>query len=608
MNEGHLTIKSTLLSVPEASGIYQMLGDKGEILYIGKAKNLKNRLKNYISTQLTTRIINLVSKITAIEYITTSNESEALLLESRLIKKHQPKYNVLLKDDKSFPYIKARFDHGFPQIIKYRGKITKEGQYFGPFANVGEVNRVLTFLQKTFKLRNCTDNYFAGRKRPCLQYQIGRCSAPCVGKISEADYNASVNEALAFLKGNNIELQKDLAKQMAAASSNEDYEKAAFIRDKIKSLSYIQTESDNHISILHSTDVIAAVEASGIICISVSFYRFGNFYGHKLFFMDVEVDNSTSLSSRPLCAEAISSFIGTFYQDIPIPEEIIISHIIEDNDLILKALEQIHGISTKITIPTKGLKKSLINKAEESANEGLKQKVKNEGVSRQIYEEIAEVFHLTQIPERIEIYDNSHISGTSAVGAFVVAAPGGFQKKEYRCYNMENKIGDDYAMLREVLVRRLGKLKNSDSKRPDLMLIDGGKGQLSVAIEVMNKLEIDIPVSAIAKGADRNAGRETFYLPSGEEFTFDRNKPLMKYLQILRDEAHRFAITSHRKKRAKAMNISSLDDIADIGPARKKALLSYFGSIYAIKSASVEEIAKVPGVSRALAKVILEGL
>jgi len=596
MNEGHIIIKNTLVSAPDAPGIYQMFGGEGEILYIGKAKNLKNRLKNYISNQLTTRIMHLISNVRKLEYITTLNESEALLLESRLIKKHQPKYNVLLKDDKSFPYIKLRSDHDFPQIIKYRGKVTKDSQYFGPFANVGEVNRVLTFLHKTFKLRNCTDNYFAERKRPCLQYQIGRCSAPCVGKISKDDYQVSINEATQFLKGNNLQLQKNLSKQMDEASRDEDYEQAASIRDKIKNLSYIQTESDNHISILHSADVIAAVATSGIICISVSFYRFGQFYGHKLFFTS-ESENDISI--------ALSSFIGTFYQDIPIPDEIIISQTIEDEELILTALQQIHNISTKITVPTKGGKKSLVKKAEETAHDGLMQKVKHDGVSKQIYDEIAEVFHLPKAPGRIEIYDNSHIMGTSAIGAFVVAGVSGFQKREYRYYNVENTIGDDYAMLREVLTRRLSKLREDDGKKPDLILIDGGKGQLSVAIDVMHKLEIDIPVAAIAKGAQRNAGRETFYLPSGEEFTFDRNKPLMKYLQILRDEAHNFAITTHRKKRARAMNISSLDEVADIGPVKKKALLSHFGSIDAIKSASIEEIAKVPGISKALAKAIL---
>ena len=644
MSEGYNILKSVLVSAPEAPGIYQMFGVTGEILYVGKAKNLKNRLKNYISNNLTTRIIHLVTNIKKVEYITTSNEADALLLESRLIKQHQPKYNVLLKDDKSFPYIKARFDHEFPQLIKYRGKITKDAEYFGPFANIGEVNKVLTFLHKTFKLRNCSDSYFAGRKRPCLQYQIGRCSAPCVGKISVEGYKESVNEALEFLKGNNVQLQKNLAKQMEKASAQEDYEKAAVIRDKIKSLSYIQTEGDNHIALLHDIDVVAAVEEAGIVCVSVSFYRGGHFYGHKLVYADSEegaslrggrhprickansgissyesdakssVAHEVLRSPNPLreseddATDAISSFLSTFYQSMPLPAEIIISHDIEDKDLITQALSQIHGTKTEITLPMKGLKKSLLTRAEASAREGLQQKVKNDGVNKQIYEEMAAAFHLPTSPERIEIYDNSHIMGTSAIGAFVVASQKGFQKKEYRYYNVENKIGDDYAMLREVLMRRLVKLKNGEGVRPDLLLIDGGKGQLSTAIDVMAKLNIDVPVVAIAKGPERNAGREVFYLPSGEEFTFDRNKPLMKYLQILRDEAHRFAIMTHRKKRARAMGVSSLDDIADIGPARKKALLGYFGSLEAIKAASVEEIAKVPGISKALAKEILSQL
>ena len=338
------------------------------------------------------------------------------------------------------------------------------------------------------------------------------------------------------------------------------------------------------------------MEDAGIVCVSVSFYRFGHFYGYKLFFGDGVVD------------EAISAFISTFYQSIPIPEEIIISHDIEDKDLLLQALAQIHGTKIEITLPSKGVKKSLLSKAEEVAKSGLAQKVKSDGVNQRIYEEMAEVFHLPNVPDRIEIYDNSHIMGTSAIGAFVVATKNGFQKKEYRYYNVENKIGDDYAMLREVLMRRLTKLKHGDGAKPDLLLIDGGKGQLSTAIDVMTILGVDVPIVAIAKGPDRNAGREVFYLPSGEEMTFDRNKPLMKYLQILRDEAHRFAITTHRKKRERSMGVSSLDDVADIGPTRKKALLGYFGSVEAIKSASVDEIAKVPGISRSLAKVILDSL
>ena len=406
-----------------------------------------------------------------------------------------------------------------------------------------------------------------------------------------------MDEALEFLKGRNIQLQKNLAKQMEIASGEEDYEKAAIIRDKIRSLSYIQTESDNHIELLHNIDAIAAVEDAGIVCISVSFYRFGHFYGHKLFFVD-GADTS----------EALSSFIGTFYQSMPIPEEIIISHDIEDKDVLLKALSQIHDAKITMTVPSKGAKKALLNKAKDTAQEGLYQKVKNDGVNYQLYKEIADIFYLPALPERIEIYDNSHIMGAAAVGAFVVATQKGFQKKEYRHYNVENKIGDDYAMLREVLMRRLTKLKNGEGAKPDLLLIDGGKGQLSTAMDVMAKLNIDVPVVCIAKGPERNAGREVFYLPSGEELTFDRNKPLMKYLQILRDEAHRFAITTHRKKRARAMGVSSLDDIADIGPAKKKALLGYFGSVEAIKAASVEEIAKVPGVSKSLATAVLAHL
>lgn len=598
MQKGPIIIKTALISASEAAGVYQMFDENNVILYIGKAKNIKNRLKNYISNQLTTRIINLISNVARVECIATANESEALLLEGRLIKIHQPKYNVLLKDDKSFPYLKVRTDHEFPQIVKYRGKLDMDGKYFGPFANVGEVNKVLGFLHKTFRLRNCTDSYFAARTRPCLQYQIGRCSAPCVEKISAADYNKSIKEALDFLQGRNVELQKNIAAEMDEASRKEDYEKAAMLRDKIKNLSYIQTEGDNHIPILHNVDVIAVVLDAGIACISVSFYRFGHFYGHKLFFYNGHEENGGE--------EVLSAFLSSFYQNTTVPDEIILSQDVADIELLREAFAQMYGIDTKITIATKGPKKTLMEKAINSATEGLRHKIQHDGVGQKIYEEIRDLFHLAAVPKRIEIYDNSHIMGTSAVGAYVVATPKGFSKREYRAYNVENKVGDDYAMLREVLTRRLGKLV--ESAIPDLLLIDGGKGQLSTAIHVMQELGLNIPIVAISKGPDRNAGREIFHLTSGEELTFERNKPLMKYLQILRDEAHKFAITCHRKKRARAMTLSSLDDITDIGPTRKKALLAHFGSVEAIKSASTNEIAKVPGISKAIAERVKSAL
>lgn len=596
---GQQVLKKTLLSVPEVPGIYKMLGDNGEVLYVGKAKNLKNRLKNYLNKGLTTRIMTMVSLIRNIEYISTNTEADALLLESRLIKQHQPKYNVLLKDDRSFPYIKARFDHEFAQLIKYRGKITNNAKYFGPFANVSEVNRVLTFLHKTFKLRNCSDNYFNSRKRPCLQYQIGRCSAPCVGKITKEGYAASIKEAIQFLDGRSAELQKSLAKQMDDASKNEDYEQAAMIRDKIKGLSYIQGKASNHINLLYDIDVVVAIKEASLVAISITFYRGGHSYGHKIVFID---DGNGDI------ALAISSFISKFYQSMPIPKEIIINIVIEDKELLEEAFTQLHGTKIKIIDNAKAERKKLIEGAELVAIEALHNKAKLDGVNRQIYEEIAEVFGLNKVPERIEIYDNSHIMGTSAVGAFVVASPDGFHKKEYRHYNVENKIGDDYAMLREVINRRLTKCKNGDGASPDLMLIDGGKGQLSTVLDVMKRLDIEVPVVAIAKGPERNAGREVFFLASGKEITFDRNNPLMKYLQILRDEAHRFAITTHRKKRSKLIAVSSLDNIDDIGPARKKALLGHFGSMDAISEATPQEIAKVDGISLALAKRIHENL
>jgi excinuclease ABC subunit C len=602
MKAGNTVVKDVLLRVPELPGIYQMFDVNGDILYIGKAKNLKNRLKTYISSMLSTRIINLVEAIASIEYIVTSNEAEALLLEARLIKSHQPKYNILLKDDKSFPYIMVRSDHNIPQILKYRGKLSADNLFFGPFASIGDVNNALKFLHKTFKLRNCTDAYFNQRKRPCLQYEIGMCSAPCVGKISDKEYHQSFSEAIEFLSGNSTKLQASLAVQMNEYSENMNYERAAVIRDKIKNLSYIQMESSNYLSNLNNIDVIVAVANTDSICIAISFYRFGHYYGHKIIFPE------KSMTSVDSIEELLSSFVSVFYQNKLPPDEVILSHKIYDMDILEDALSQIHGTKVKISVPIKSVKKTLIDKAIAIATEGLNNKIKHFGINRSILERMAQLFHLTEAPLRIEIYDNSHIMGSFAVGAFVVSTPSGFDKKEYRYYNVENKIGDDYAMLREVITRRCSKLLKDNTKTPDLMLIDGGKGQLSVVTKVMQGLSLDIPVVAIAKGPDRNSGREFFYLTSGEEMTLDRNDPLMKYLQILRDEAHRFAITTHRNKRTRAIMVSSLDHIKGVGKTRKRALLHHFGSVEAIRSATVEDICKVYGVSRELAKEILEHL
>ncbi|MEY3197457.1 MAG: excinuclease subunit [Pseudomonadota bacterium] len=599
MEKGREIVKLALERAPELPGVYQMFGSKGEILYIGKAKNIKNRLKNYVSNLLSTRILNLVSNISSIEYIIAESESEALLLEARLIRANQPKYNVLLKDDKSFPYIKVRLDHNSPQILKYRGKLTKGEEFFGPFASVSDVNKVLKFLHKTFKLRNCTDSYFSVRKRPCLQYEIGMCSGPCVKKISEIEYKRSFNQALEFLRGNSSRLQKELAEQMQKYSDEMDYEKAAETRDKIKNLSYIQMESGGHLSSLSNMDIIAVIKEAGIVGIVISFYRYGHYYGHKVTFSE---------ESEADLEEILASFISGFYQSTPTPDEIIINIPLEDTMFLEDALYQIYGSKVRISIPSKPEKERLLERAISTAYDALSTRIKQQGIKTSILQQMKDLFQLPSIPNRIEIYDNSHISGNFAVGAFVVSTPNGFNKKEYRSYNVESKIGDDYAMLREVLMRRCKRLLEDMSKKPDLIIIDGGKGQLSTAIKVISEFGLDIPLVAVAKGPDRNSGNEIFFLGNGKEIILDKKDPLKKYIQVLRDEAHRFAITTHRNKREKNIRTSSLDNIDGIGKSRKLALLSHFGSIEAIKSASIEDLCKVTGVNKALAERILDGV
>lgn len=593
-----MKIKELISGAPTDPGIYRMLGDDGNILYIGKAKNLKNRLKNYVGNNLSGKTLIMVRQIHSIEFVTTKNESEALILESRLIKKFQPKYNILLKDDKSFPYIIANMEHDYPQVTKYRGKMRHENA-FGPFANVGEVNNALKFLQKTFNLRNCTDNYFKARKRPCLQYQIGRCSAPCVDKISREEYRISMQEAIMFLSGDSKKLQNNLAKQMEQLSQDMEYEKAAQIRDKIKNLSYIQIQNEALGVGTLDLDSIAVMENCGIYIISICFYRKGQFYGEKTYYPEGEAKN---------LGEILSYFIGQFYESHKAPAEIIINSQIDDLELLQDAISQIQKRKVKILNPIKGVKKSLIIKSVEYAEKALEVRIKSQGANMAILKEIAKLFHLEDSPNRIEVFDNSHIMGSHPVGAMIVSNRNGFDKGEYRIYNVKNTIGDDYAMLAEVMERRLVKVKEGKGQSPDLMIIDGGKGQLSTVLKVMDRMRMDLNIVSMSKGKDRNAGKEIFHLRNGDEFTLDRNNSVMKYLQILRDEAHNFAITSHRKKRSKSIYHSSLDKIANIGSMRKKSLLNHFGSIENIKEASIEDLMKVKNISKDLATNIYQSL
>lgn len=614
-------IRSHLKSVPSLPGVYKMLKADRQVIYVGKAKNLKKRLTNYIKTDLDNKTVLMISLTHYLEYNVTNSEIEALLLEAQLIKKFQPKFNILLKDDKSFPYVKLRLDTDYPQLIKYRGKNLSSGEFFGPFVSSEQVDTTLKELQKIFKLRSCSDNYFNNRKRPCLQYQIGRCSAPCVGKISKEDYSELVCQVKNFLNGKTKELQKTLSQKMEELSIQLRFEEAAEIRDRIKALSYIQLKSTLSSNSIKNADVIAIVEKNNYYCIQLFVYRFGQSYGNIAYF-PVHTEESNK-------AEILTQFINQFYQTAQIPDEIIINHPIVDLELVTKAIRQLSGNSKlSITLPTHGNKVRLLENAEFNAQLSLNQHLKQFAKNQIIFQQIQQLFDLPTLPDRIEVYDNSHIMGTFAVGSMIVANQSGFDKKEYRIFNISipqgDAQGDDYEMLRIVLTRRFTKLKkeyltneqvstcetnsSNHSSIPSLMIIDGGKGHLSVVQRIMTEFDLKIPFVCMSKGPNRNAGCEQFHMPDKESFTIDKNLPVMKYLQILRDEAHNFAIKNHRLRRSKAIKVSSLDDISSIGVIRKKALLHYFGSYKAICDATIDELSKVEGISQTLAKNIFTSL
>jgi len=598
---GRDLIKSQLNNAPDLPGVYRMLDATDNILYIGKAKNLKNRLTQY-TLELEGKNKIMVSLVHNLEYSITESESSALLLEGQLIKKYKPKFNILLKDDKSFPYIKLRLDHKYPQLLKYRGSNLNDGKFFGPFASAGHVDTTLLEIQKIFKLRSCSDTYFANRDRPCLQYQIKRCFAPCVGKISKEDYDDIVLEVKAFLSGKNQTLQKMLSTKMEALSENLQFEKAAEIRDRIKAISYVQLKSDSAEKI-EDSDIIALATKNGEFCIQLFIYRSHQPCGNQAYFPAHTYDAKAD--------EVIESFIMQLYQNKQPPKELIISHDINDKHIYETALKKLHKKSIKITHPKLGIKKKIIDNAVHNAELSLAKHLKISAKNIASLNEIQRLFDLPEAPRRIEVYDNSHIQGAFPVGAMVVAGVEGFDKKEYRLFNIKEKPkttfgGDDYAMLREVLTRRIKRLKSEPYRTPDLMIIDGGKGHLSTVTEVMKELQVKIPFVCMSKGLERNSGREQFHRPGQEPFTLDRNLGVMKYLQILRDEVHNFAIKSHRNKRSSAIKVSSLDHIPGIGESRKKALLNYFGSFKSITDATITELCSVEGISKALAKTIYE--
>lgn len=599
-------LRKTLKALGSEPGVYRMLDAKGEALYVGKAKNLKKRVVSYTRIQaLPTRLKRMVATTRKMEIITTHTEAEALLLEANLIKKLKPRYNVVLRDDKSFPHILLRTDHQWAQIKKHRGAQKKNGDYFGPFASVGAVNRTLNTLQKIFLLRSCSDAVFHSRTRPCLLYQIKRCSGPCVGKISKADYEVLVSDARSFLNGKKTDIQKRLAKKMQRASDRLEYEQAASLRDRLEALTRVQARQNVNATELRDADVVAIHRIADKSCIQVFFFRGGQNWGNRSYFPRHTADEPEDA--------ILGAFISQFYADKIAPSLVLVNLKPESKTLIEETFSEKAGRKVTITKPARGKRLALVREARDNAKGALERKLAETTAQEKAVAGLAKLFGIEGELDRIEVYDNSHISGSNQVGALITAGPEGFKKNSYRKFNIKsNELapGDDYGMMREVFTRRFSRLQKEDPDReigtwPDLVLIDGGKGQLSAAQQILGDLGIeDLNVVAISKGPDRNAGREQFHIEGQQPFTLPPNAPELYFLQRLRDEAHRFAISSHRVRRKKAAFTSPLDDIPGIGPGRKKALLNHFGSAAAIKEAGTRDLEAVAGISKAMAEKI----
>jgi len=606
--EGREVIRAQLALLPGKPGVYRMLDAKGQVLYVGKAKNLVKRVSSYARSHgLSTRIRRMVRQTVALEIITTHTEVEALLLESNLIKRLKPRFNITLRDDKSFPYILITGDHAWAQIAKHRGARNRQGEYFGPFASAGAVNRTIAALQRAFPLRSCSDSVFESRTRPCLQYQIKRCTAPCVGRIARPDYDALVDEVREFLRGQSQTIQKKLSERMQAASGALDYETAAVYRDRIRALTAIQARQGINTGAVGDADVIAAHQEAGQTCVQVFFFRSGQNFGNRAYFPRHE-------RGVPVGA-VLQAFIGQFYADRPPPATVLLSHPVGQEALIAKALEVRAGGKVSIASPSRGARRTLIEHALQNAREALSRRLAESASQRKLLEGVAKLFGLENPPERIEVFDNSHVQGAHAVGSMIVAGPEGFAKNAYRKFNIREpglEPGDDYGMMREVLTRRFKRLIKDDEDRsrgqwPELVLIDGGAGQLKAALDVFADLGVaNVAVASIAKGPDRNAGREEFYLPGRTPFSLEPNDPVLYFLQRLRDEAHHFAIAAHRRKRSAAIGVSPLDVVPGIGAKRKRALLHHFGSAKAVEQAGLADLEKVPGISHAVAQVIYD--
>ena len=626
---GAALIKEHLPRLPQGPGVYRMLDKRGDALYVGKARSLAKRVANYCAiAKLPERLRRMVAETASLEIVSTHTEVEALLLESNLIKRLKPRYNVLLRDDKSFPYIhitaaaeSAPLDSPkrWARIIKHRGARDEGGLYYGPFASAGAVNRTLNSLQRAFLLRSCTDGVFSGRTRPCLLHQIKRCSAPCVGRVTPEAYAKFIGEAEAFLSGRDLGIHKHFAAEMEKASAELEFETAASYRDRIRALAHIQARQDINIQELDEADVIAAQREAGQTCIQVFFFRGGQNWGNRAYFP--RHDKSAS------SGEVLAAFIGQFYDNKTPPKLVLISEDVPDAELMQEALSVRAGRKVELAVPQRGDKRKLLDHALENAKNALARRLAESSSQRKMLEGVADVFRLEAAPDRIEIYDNSHIQGSNAVGAMVVAGPEGFIKSAYRKFNIKTarpkgedgapqegtiSAGDDFGMMREVLTRRFKRAIEEDAERergtwPDLVLIDGGDGQLSAARTVLGDLGIDdVPLVAIAKGPDRNAGRETFHLPDGSERQFPHGDAVLFFLQRLRDEAHRFAIGAHRARRAASTLRSQLDDVPGIGARRKKALLLRFGSAKGVAAAGLTDLETTPGISKVVAKKVYD--
>lgn len=624
---GVKVIQQQVKLLPNAPGVYRMLDAAGDVLYVGKAQSLKKRVANYtFPAKLPHRIFRMVSETIRMEFARTHTEVEALLLESNLIKKLRPRFNVLLRDDKSFPYILLTGDHDWPQLVKHRGARNRKGDYFGPFASAGAVNRTITALQRAFLIRNCTDATFASRTRPCLQYQIKRCAAPCVDYIGKEDYAELIEQAKAFLTGSSRKVSQQLAERMQEASDALDFESAARYRDRIRALAHVQSHQDINVEGVEDADVMALHGEGGSACIQVFFFRGGSNYGNRAYFP------SHDKSLEP--GEILAAFIGQFYDNKPPPKLVLVSHEMPEQGLIAEALSTRADFRVEVLRPQRGSKRKLMEHALSNAKEAHARRLAESASQRRLLDGLAEALDLDGPPERIEVYDNSHIQGTNSIGAMIVAGPEGLMKNAYRKFNIRNVVpadaplpesvepnengdvpvqaGDDYAMMRQVLTRRFGRALKEDPDKssgnwPDLVLIDGGQGQYTAVREVFDELGIeDVALVAIAKGPDRDAGRERFFSGKRAPYSLPINDPVLYFLQRLRDEAHRFAIETHRAKRTKAIGQSKIDEVPGIGAKRKKALLHHFGSAREVSRAGLQDLEAVGGISKTVAKKIYD--